>query len=42
MGDLLNWAIGWVLWIWSFTWVQSDVLLVALLVIIAFLLLMDR
>lgn len=42
MSDLFTAAIDLVLWIWSFTAVQSLVLLVALLVLIAFLLLMDR
>ncbi|NOT70970.1 MAG: NADH-quinone oxidoreductase subunit NuoH [Hyphomicrobium sp.] len=42
MSDFLALITSWVLWIWSFTAVQSVALLVGLLVIIAFLLLMDR
>jgi len=42
MSDLFSTIWSWVLWIWSFTAVQSVAMLVILLVLIAFLLLMDR
>ena len=42
MSDLLATLTDWVLWIWSFAAVQSVAMLVVLLVLIAFLLLMDR
>jgi NADH-quinone oxidoreductase subunit H len=42
MSDLLATLTDWVLWIWSFAAVQSVAMLVGLLVLIAFLLLMDR
>ncbi len=42
MSDLISTVWSWVLWIWSFTAVQSVAMLVILLVLIAFLLLMDR
>ena len=42
MSEFLATIASWVLWIWSFTAVQSLALLLGLLVIIAFLLLMDR
>jgi NADH-quinone oxidoreductase subunit H len=42
MSDILGTLLSWALWIWSFTAVQSLALLLALLIIIAFLLLMDR
>ena len=42
MSDFLATITSWLVWIWSFTAVQSLALLVGLLVIIAFLLLMDR
>ena len=42
MSELFSTIWSWVLWIWSFTAVQSVAMLVILLVLIAFLLLMDR
>jgi len=42
MGQIWDFIVSWVLWIWSFTWVQSVAVLVILLVLIAFLLLFDR
>ena len=38
----LSYIWSWVLWIWSFTVVQSGAVLVGLLLIVAYLLLMDR